>query len=196
MTHAPLSFKLPRRSACLAVALLALAPWAAHGQTGRSTLAVGEVMALGQFDLRSPNGRFRFTASPQGMALIDRTVTDPLWQYQFDANAPLPAGMVRQPAHKVTLDRKGSLVLLASDGKVVWSTQSDFPGVQKLVLDDDGDLSIQDAAGKAIWGLRDPATQAYTREGNGLFLKYAGPRPDPSRYSSKQVDLDDLDKLK
>lgn len=193
--HAP-SFSLPRRSACLGAVLLALAPWAAQAQAVRSTLAVGEVLEISSFDLRSPNGRYRFLATSRSVLLDDRRGGNLLWQFDFYNPLPQPAGVVYQQAHKIMLDRKGSLVLLASDGKVVWSTQSDFPGVQKLVLDDNGDLSIQDAAGQAIWGLRDPATKAYTREGNGLFLKYAGPRPDPSRYSSKQVDLDDLDKLK
>jgi len=185
-----------RRIACLGAVLLALAPWAAQAQAVRSTLAVGEVLEISSFDFRSPNGRYRFVASSQSVVLTDRTVTNPLWRYDFYLPGPQPAGVVFQQAHRIMLDRKGSLVLLASDGKVVWSTRSDVPGVQKLVLSDDGDLSIQDAAGQAIWGLRDPATKAYTREGNGLFLKYTGPQPDPSRYSSKQVDLDDLDKIK
>jgi len=191
------ALKLPARRAWLAAALLALSALSSHGQT-RASLAVGEALEQGASELRSPNGRFRFVVLPgQGLQLWDDGGRKELWAFTAPEKALNPGKPLAKPPHRLVLEAKGSLVLWASDGtSIVWSSQSDHAGVRSLVLDDHGDLTIQDGAGQKIWSLRDPATRRYRSDDNGVFLKYAGSGPDPSRYSNNRVDLDDLDKIK
>jgi hypothetical protein len=186
-------FNLSRRSACLLAALWVLTPVTAQSQT-RASLAVGEALEEGATELRSPNGRFRLIFTPgSGLQLWDQQARKQLWEYRHDPFLKLPGTPGLKPPHRMVLEAKGSLVLRASDGtSIVWSSQSDYAGVRSLVLDDNGDLTIQDGAGQKIWSLRDPATQRYRNDDNGVFLKYSGTGPDPSRYSSTYVDLDAL----
>lgn len=186
-----------RANRCLLAALLACCALASHAQT-RSSLAVGESLVQGSVELRSPSGEFRFQLIPgNGLALDSGAGAKQLWKFttpELMLNVGKPP---TRPPHRLTLEPKGSLVLWAVDGKsIVWSSQSDYPDVKSLALQDDGDLVIFDGRGQKIWSLRDPVTKRYRNDDNGVFLKYSGSGPDPSRYANNQVDLDDLDKGK
>jgi hypothetical protein len=182
----------PRRRVCLAAALLTLSAFACHAQV-KSSLAVAEALEQSAPKLVSPNKRFEFLLVPgRGLALWDRTDSKEIWTFTSPELNP-PGKPVKHPPQRLALEAKGSLVLWATDGKTaVWSSRSDYAGVTKAVLDDDGDLTLQDGAGQKIWSLKDPATGKYRVDDNGVFLKYAGTGPDPSRNSSSWVNLDDL----
>lgn len=160
----------------------------------KSTLKVGETLKPSE-KLISPDGKFEFLGSLQ---LSGRPYKN-LWQYHIINQTSNPSSSLPSINHgtlaDLKLEEKGSLVLYNTEGKVMWSSASDYPNVSELRLQNDGNLVIYDTNDELIWALKDPKTGKYDNvSGNGFFIKYKGTEPDPSRLSSQTVNLDDLDK--
>jgi hypothetical protein len=150
----------------------------------KSVLKVGETLKLSE-RLVSPNGKYEFLP----LMIYDIPFTREIWSFRFNISM---SNLTGKPDH-LKLDEKGSLVLYNTEGKVIWSSASDYPNVGELRLQNDGNLVIYDATGNdPIWALQDPKTDKYESGGNGFFIKYKGTEPDPSRHSNQTVNISEL----
>ena len=179
----------PIKALSLVFVLLFIA-FSGYAQQHKSILKVGETLKVGE-RLWSPNSKNEWSPDTKyefstDLMLRER-VAKFLWHFQ--------SGSGTTPVAYLKLEEKGSLVAYDTAGKVLWSSNSDYPNVSELRLQDDGNLVIYDTNNEQIWTMKDPKTSRYDRNGgNGFFIKYTGPLPDPSRNSSNHVDLDDLEK--
>jgi hypothetical protein len=150
----------------------------------KSVLKVGETLKLSE-RLVSPNGKYEFLP----LMIYDIPFTREIWRFNFDVSMSKFYG---KPDY-LKLDEKGSLELYNTEGKVIWSSRSDYPSIGELRMQNDGNLVIYDATGNdPIWALQDPKTDKYESGGNGFFIKYKGTEPDPSRHSNQTVNISEL----
>lgn len=156
----------------------------------KSILKVGETLKLSE-KLISPNGKYEF----RSLLLAESSYNGKgLWDY--NVGSVTIVSIFGKPAN-LKFDEKGSIVLYNTEGKVIWSSASNYPNVSELRLQDDGNLVIYDTNNDPIWALKDPKTGEYdSGGGNGFFIKYKGDSPDPSRNSNQTVDLESIIKNK